>query len=986
MSTVTLFPRRAWSVRLGHAAAVLALGALVVGVPIALSFGGSPLPDHWPHLTAAWRDLRAGYVPAVVLENVALVAGWFVWAFLSFEILAEGRCVLRTHTSRRAAALGPLQPLVAKLVATAILSLPLATIRPMVRPAAASAIVLTAQRGTASPGSSTSPAGARTEHVALATYTVRRGDTLWGIAARYLGDPLRWKEIAALNADRHEGAGEFSDPHWIYPGWTLVLPAGAKGLPEEAAPPNRATTAPAPSTPSNTAGAATPDSQPHRLVPTRPKPTVAPATSEHSPSRAGSAQPTTSPGRPTPGSPTGGGDKTAGEPRPHTEAPQRPSRAPIAPVGLGILAVGLLGLLVRLRRTQERHRRAGRQIPLPTGATADIERALIADVDRGSAALVDRAGRLLGHVLRDAPEVPTVLGAVITDDTLDYQLDTPAVAPAPFTNSAPNSWRLDRSDPDTADALALVEDAPSMLPCLVTVGTDDEDVVMLNLESVGSVALVGDDAVACELATAIGLELSSASWAEFVELFDVGIGTGRAVPERCTTVESLEESLSMITQRAKELGGDLERGGWSSLLDARLHDTSGWWTPATLVAAHPSPASALTSLRPVIAERGPSPLVVVVGELPGAALRLEVSVEGSVAIPALGRTVAAHRVSRSHLAGIASLLGLAAQRTDVPSKISPYADLDQPEGEDVVTEHARRRATPSTGASVPRLFDPAAEISPSPKASEPAADEADERHVEIAVLGPIELLGRARDPERSKSIELVTWLVLHRGRGETDAVATALWPTRRDPVRSVWNIIWDARRMLGNGSDDKPLLERAGDLVLSDEVTTDWARFCLLARSVDPAKWHEALALVRGRPFGDVDWGWATLDGHASSMTAEITDVACRTAERALEDGDARNAEWSAEAGLRACPYDERLFRILMRAHDLDGNLAAVRETMERLRKVVEDDVEPVESLHPETNELYAKLTRRAPDRVVPPRPSASGDGVIRPMRRPQDA
>lgn len=54
------------------------------------------------------------------------------------------------------------------------------------------------------------------------SYTIKYGDTLWGIARRYVGDGARYPEIMAVN----HGLPDGNPPNYIYPGHTIVLPVG----------------------------------------------------------------------------------------------------------------------------------------------------------------------------------------------------------------------------------------------------------------------------------------------------------------------------------------------------------------------------------------------------------------------------------------------------------------------------------------------------------------------------------------------------------------------------------------------------------------------------------------------------------------------------------------------------------------------------------------------------------------------------------------
>ena len=59
-------------------------------------------------------------------------------------------------------------------------------------------------------------------------------------------------------------------------------------------------------------------------------------------------------------------------------------------------------------------------------------------------------------------------------------------------------------------------------------------------------------------------------------------------------------------------------------------------------------------------------------------------------------------------------------------------------------------------------------------------------------------------------------------------------------------------------------------------------------------------------------------------METVIAEVAEGLALRYLNVGDHRQANWAARRGLLASPYDERLYRVLMRAADAAGNPAGV--------------------------------------------------------------
>jgi DNA-binding SARP family transcriptional activator len=217
----------------------------------------------------------------------------------------------------------------------------------------------------------------------------------------------------------------------------------------------------------------------------------------------------------------------------------------------------------------------------------------------------------------------------------------------------------------------------------------------------------------------------------------------------------------------------------------------------------------------------------------------------------------------------------------------------------------------------------------------------------------------------------VVYLAMHPNGASNEAWATALWPDRLMAPSSLHSTASVARRSLGQAPDGRDHLPRShGRLSLSATVGTDWDQFVELADSGDVESWRSALALVRGRPFDGLrSSDWPILEGIGPAIESAVVDLSGRLAGAELAAGDPRAAEWAARRGLLVSPYDERLYRMLMRAADLAGNPAGVEAVMAELIKLVADEVEPFDSVHPSTMELYRSLTRgRAPAR----RPKAS--------------
>ncbi len=253
--------------------------------------------------------------------------------------------------------------------------------------------------------------------------------------------------------------------------------------------------------------------------------------------------------------------------------------------------------------------------------------------------------------------------------------------------------------------------------------------------------------------------------------------------------------------------------------------------------------------------------------------------------------------------------------------------------------------------------------------------------VVVRVLGPAEVIGAARPFRRAWCLELVVYLALHATGATAGSWTTALWPDQLPSAATRFSTVSEARRALGCASDGSDHLPHGvGHLRLAASVTTDWVRFRALAVAHGAAAAEAracALELVRGPLLAGLrSVDWAVLEGLHAEMERSIVQLAIDVAEHHLDRGEGRGAELAIRRGLLVSPYDERLYRLLFLAADLQGNPAGVKSAMDELVRLVSGEtvqqlhgsenspVDPADWVHPETMDVYRSLSRR-------PHPSA---------------
>ncbi|MFG2950516.1 hypothetical protein [Streptomyces adustus] len=273
-------------------------------------------------------------------------------------------------------------------------------------------------------------------------------------------------------------------------------------------------------------------------------------------------------------------------------------------------------------------------------------------------------------------------------------------------------------------------------------------------------------------------------------------------------------------------------------------------------------------------------------------------------------------------------------------------------------------AAQATQAEVPLV-----RSAPTPRRSERlegAGEEraAADRHApEIRVLGPIEVSGVPGTGHGPRTAQLAALLYFRPGRS-ADALCTAMDPANPWSPATLNARVHGLRRALGNDPAGQPYLPRrtsgSAPYRLAPAVRCDWTRFLHLTehtRPHDPAGLpllEEALALVRGRPFGTQPPPWA--EPHQQEMITRIIDTAHAVAAQRTPPGPHHNLTLARQAiatGLDIDEHAELLYRDWIRIEHAAGNRPGLHTAVTRIQHLTHTLNVP---LQPETQQLIHQL------------------------------
>ncbi len=983
-------------------AAVVVLMAVVVAVPAALvTMVGWPLPRTAPDLSGI-GDTLSGDLPLQVTTvwRVLAIGAWLAWAQIVVAVMVEASAAAKGGLPRQIRGLGFGQSLAAPLVAAIVLAWPSGAMARMANGPASLplASAVTASTVEAEPSVTPWAAPPPEAEVPAATTTfvehvVVRRDTLWDLAERYLGNGERAVELFHLNAGRLQPDGRrLTEPGLLRPGWIIRIPIDATTISPVA--PERVTVEPGdtlsgiaeealgdpgryPEIMEINRGRPQPDggslTNPHLIrsgwefvMPTDqavappeqpseiPPPPIAPVPNPPEPEQSEAPAPPVAdtPDRPSEAPPAAGPSSTSSpdstpEPSQEREVDAEPA-LPIMPVGLiggGLATAGLLVLLDRRRRAQQRHRRAGERLPVPPAALQEVERELRTGADTESATFVEAA--LRAAMAGSGPAGPPPFRWVESDaHGVTMVLATESEAPTGFAAVGECRWHTTA----TLDELAqLGQSSASPTPALVPIGRADTGAeVLVDLET-RVTTVVGEPLAVQGLLRAVAVAAATSPWSDQARVILVG-HDGAALPstdglESCGDVDRV---LDELQARREAVAHNLGFLGYETVTEARASGvTPDAWEPLLVVFAERPPDEHVDRLREIL--RDPSPGIAVV-------------VHGAPGMEQFGRGMS---ITDDELTIDGLDIRLRPRALDADSLRQVTQLLDQASAPSVPADEPAR---------APR--DTLVEAGPTDGTTPRALDELLQGvEVIVHVLGEVHATAPPGDDlltiPKQKSLEALTYLALRESPVDREELQAALWPSGTNTLKTFHNTIWAARKALSTARPDSDLFPdpAEGRYTLSEGMVTDYGLFSELVALADEREdareaamlLAEALTLVHGEPFTGGGRGYAWVAPHTGLIIAQVVDAAEELAEVRLAGDDWRGAEWAARQGLKVCPYEERLYRLLMRSAFAAGSLPGVRRVYDELTSLLadpDDGVEPEDTVHPDTVALLDRLTR----------------------------
>ncbi|WP_194924133.1 BTAD domain-containing putative transcriptional regulator [Catenulispora pinisilvae] len=902
--------------------ALALLVAVVCGIPwfLAESLGvpfPRPLPTSLNQVApwlAVWRIDRARFV----LDLLGIV-GWCYWAAFIRQLvvqvpsaLADAVAIARqTAPEIRDRQAGPAASLVAVLLTA--LAVSVLTSR---TPVAAKTGFATLTKAAASSTAPAIPAEA-TATTAASTYTVVDGDTLWGIAAHYLGDAERWREIYKANDARVQADGQrLSDPNLVLPGWILELRASNATTEAPAAPP--ASTAPRPT-----------DSTLPSIA--FPQPTDPPGDF--------AAQP--SPDSPTPTTPITSAAATnahvgevIAQPKAHRD------RSFVNLPDGGVVGIGLAGALaaaIALARKRRRIRSTARwPIPLDTPQPAVPE----------SAAEIERA-----HL---ATLAPPSLG-YFQDGDLDPDDDDPYLSGL----DGPERDRPDVLLPKQAVTTPEVRSragltGPSIpasyaeftAPGSLSFGTDGDHEIGLTLRDHAGLGLNGPGTLSTARALLVGILANGGPLASLDHMRVLIPSTDLAtlladehshVP-RLEITTDLDDAVDMLEAEYQDRRRTVADLGVRTAVDVRRFYPEQTLEPLVLIA---TPEPAITPRLAALLEVGRT--------VDLHAVLLGPWDSGTTA--EIGDDQRSHSADQ-HLDDMHAYSLSASEAQALLAQLDPALDL----GQDTATD--RPAETPAfQEAAIPAQTTAATTPPPVPR-------------VHVNVLGPVAVTVDGHEVTlNNKETSILTFLALHPAGIARDEIIAALWTnpdgTNNGSAETFRSTVYHARTRIRavTGESKTMYITNRGTRYLLDpaDITTDLARF---TKQLDTANrtrgeteritaLEAAVDTYRGHLASGIHADWLIVDREAESR--RFGDACARLA-YLTADSRPEFALHVLERAVADADCNQELYAKIMRVQAHLGRHAEMWKTLRLLevRLAVLDD-EPDRNLY----ELADRLTNQ---------------------------